>query len=347
MSEKLTNEVELNNYLKTLDLNNRDVKRVLSALQMLHPKFLESMLNLLVIGKINIVDLYDKEINNKSAPLILSAALASGSETLLNHIEHYRRNIKSRPSYTSFINTKRIEANKTLSRSLIPANTFYVHYLIDEMRYVPNSYIDNSSIMKKYDLVVFSPAVQNKFAQLSTLSNALKNTYGITDMPKFNTDLTEQIFSYRFLKPDDGSIYYNLNSDTLVGWILRDMYLDIPYMNLVENMNYIFNEMGKDYATDAARLGVPTINRLITNPNYSYKTVFSSGSVDREETFLNELSRAVNLHYTFYTKLYGTAYFNVTTEIAVFEKIIEYFNMVKQMCMVIINEMKDYVRVEV
>ena len=86
MSEKLTNEVELNNYLKTLDLNNRDVKRVLSALQMLHPKFLESMLNLLVIGKINIVDLYDKEINNKSAPLILSAALASGSETLLNHI---------------------------------------------------------------------------------------------------------------------------------------------------------------------------------------------------------------------------------------------------------------------
>lgn len=345
MAEKLNSEIDLNNYLKTLNLNDVNVKKVLTSIQILHPKYLEQLVYLLVIQKLDITTLYNKEINNHSAPLIISEAMGSGTQTLVNFVEYYRDRTKSLPMYKSFMATKSTEAPRTLSRMLIPSEKFYVKYLLDELGFTQNSYVDNSALMHKYDLIVFSPVIQAKFAQITNIVQELKNSFGIVKMEEFNESLMEQIFTYRFLKPDNGSIDYDLNSDTLIGWIMREMYLDSIYENLVDNMNVVFTEMGTDYGVDIPKNGKYTIDRLLLDDKYSYAKIFENGFVDREKTFINELSAAINLRYTFYVKLYGITFYNqasINNAENVFEKIVEYFDTTQKMCVLIINELKTF-----
>jgi hypothetical protein len=324
MSEALVSSAALNEYISSIDMTVIDNRKVLANVQVLNPNLLETIMYYLVIGKINISQLYTIDINNLSIKQFIAGLDAS--ETIVNLRTFYKNKIKALPGYITFKNALTASASLRLSNMALSVDELMTTVIVDPLggtgRY--KSFLD---VMNIYDSIVFSLPAQTKFNAVVTAANVLKNTYGFTGVTQFNETLLETITEYG-LVASTTTLKSTLASNTILGFIARNMHETLTQTNVLSNINTVCIKMALNNALDVPKNGVYTLQQLMLATDYMYKSIFNIDYVSRGEAFLAQLSLISFVRKELYCNIYGANYFTptqITAENNLYAAVLDYF----------------------
>lgn len=121
--------------------------------------------------------------------------------------------------------------------------------------------------------------------------NTVNNSY---DMSVITSLALAEIWQNGFIFDGSGTLPLGLNgTNSISGFALRDLIHNVKYSNILENINWLAEEMSGDYAIDTLHNGIPTITRLLSLNPWSDLVLCTSA---RE--FFDKLSRLYFLRIT-------------------------------------------------
>jgi hypothetical protein len=102
--ERLVDIKEVKDFMSSLNTTDIRVKRVLSKIQLLHNKYLNEIMFYLVEGIIQIDDLFNMDINNRSIQVFLES-LAKSTDTLLSRKKFYNEKCLKKTDVQEYIDS--------------------------------------------------------------------------------------------------------------------------------------------------------------------------------------------------------------------------------------------------
>lgn len=330
MSEALVSSSALNDYLSSVDMTLADNRRVLAGVQTLDPNILESIMYYLVVGKVNISQLYSIDINNLSIKHFITQL--DMSDSIVNLRIFYKNKIKALPSYAIFKNVLKESAAVRLSNMSLSVDELMSTVEIDPLGGT-NKYRSFVEVMNIYDTIIFSLPTQTKFNAVVEAANVLKNSHGFTNIVEFNQAQLEIITQYGLVK-SSGVEKNVVASNTFLGFIARNMFSTMSQSNLVTNINDVALKMAINDTLDIPRDGVYTLKQLMALDDYKYKSIFNINYVYREPAFLAKLFSISFIRKELYCTIYGPNYFlpaEIAAEVNTYNAVINYFTKVNEL----------------
>ncbi|BDH16448.1 MAG: hypothetical protein [Bacteriophage sp.] len=341
--ERLVDIKEVKDFMRSLNTTDIRVKKVLSKIQLLHNKYLNELMFYLVEGVIQIDDLFNMDINNRSIQVFLES-LEKSTDTLLSRKKFYNEKLRTFITYSDLIKDKNSISNLFISKTLLTNKNFQVTFLLDELGVKNNSFKSVQDVFKIYDKIFFEPDVQQDIANIYNLCNLIESNFNIQGVINFTNYLMNQISSYAFIIDNESRYYKDLSTHTFLGMILRQLYNFQRFQNINENISLTILEMATDFDNDTNKEGAFTVNRLKNLDFYSYSYFFSRENYAEEKMLLEVLQNIINLRYNFLCKIYGTTYFDVdliNRETLIYNHIITFFDKVYNLSMKIIGKLKN------
>ena len=345
MAESLVSSSQLNNYLKTIDMNNAGNKKVLSSIQLLHPRYMEEVLYFLITGIIVIEDLHDKDINNISAKVIIDGATGS-QDSLKAHLDYYRDLLKNNPKYKQFNTTKHGETSLMIAAMLKSSDRFQIEFLVDELGNLAGSFPSVSEVTTMYEDTFDAPENQALVARCLFEAELLRDTYGITNFVVFHDRLMQQIKQNKFLKSVNvSSVRNDISETTIVGWIVRGLFNYSRYSNIIENMNSSLLTMASTFKEDNNGLGLGKygLDKMLAEPQNTYNSVFSTTTSAREDSWLLSLFSVIHVRRVLKGEIFDGVFYpmdEVEYELELYSVMNDYFKEVQNMCLLFIESMK-------
>lgn len=344
--ETLISQEKVELFIKTLDLTNPNIKSTLSAIQFLHPQYLEQIMFYLSEEIIIISDLYSMDINNISMKTYLKA-LEVSTDSYVSYKEIYKVKLNSMPQYVNFLKSKKLNSLNLLRRQLLntSSSVYTTYFLIDEYGIKDNSFKNVGLVTNIYDTLFFKSEVQAIISDILLLSNTFELQFGFQGLNVFCESLVNKIGDYAFIDDKNGGIIdVNLGTQTLLGFILREQYYDLPYTDISTNMNFMLNEMARDYELDTTKNGFFTLEKLLAKSSYKYETLFQSNIINREKNFITDLCKIIFIRFVFGATIYNSDYFSdtfITNETEKYNAIISIFEKFHLLSMTMIRLLKS------
>lgn len=341
MAESLVSKEELTEFLATIDMTRIENKKILAALQSLHPNLMNSLVYYFVNGSISFSYFYTLQLNNATAKMAIEQAQQDGTTTL-DRTEFFRKKVKLLPGYLQFVKNGSLDSRNRLSRMTISGQSFLTTVVVDVLGTTTNSYISMRAVKDIYDGIVLNAGSLTHIANINAKAANLQSL-GITNISAFTDDIFDTIAQYLFIETKDGEINNAIDVNTILGCIIRGMYNDFEYRNLLANMSNFLIKMGINYDADIDKTGFYTVQQLVNDPDYSWTSAFTGTSINNQKSFIDRLSLIVLLRKTLFSQCYGTAFSEpelVTIEVTTYNAIVEYFDSIKAYCAHIITTCK-------
>lgn len=341
--ESLVTQEKIKAFIASLDMTDASVKSILASLQFLHPQYLEQVMFYLSEDLVNINQLYGMDINNNSIKIFLKS-VEENTNSYISYKNIYQAKLDSLPGYKEYLKNKKSNTLQLMIRQLINISSpkYTTFFMIDEYNIKSNTFKSINTVNQIYDDIFFKSEIQILISQVSIRANEIQMQYGLNGLADFCGTLINQIGEYAFISNVDGKeIEIELGTDSILGFIAREQYYDLPYMNLLNNMNFILNEMAQDYTKDTSKSGVYTVKKLMTD--FSLTNIFKANIINREDKFLTDLVRIIFIRYVFMCQVYGASYFTaaeIQLEKDRYTAIISLFELINSLCMEMIHHTK-------
>lgn len=312
------------NFIKTLNNFNTEM----TAINLQFPNYLGARnLSSSTFAKEIIIDplrlINDSYTNLKEAQLIYN-------NTKVNYITDLN-NVSVATGFTTFTYSETLLTtnNTVYTLSFTPNSGSLQVYKNGIIQILNNNYILNSLN------VIFN--LPNSVSDIITVTYATSsNIYPNLNIVK--NSVVNDINTYKFIYTTSNLLSLDINHNKFFsGFILRSLFNFLKYSKLSENLNWLYNNMASDYNDDIPKNGIYTLKRLLNEYTWSklnQATDFNS--------FLDILSKVYFLRI-FMLQIYGNSYFPnqlINSEITIFNEIINYFNEIKGILDLFIDDIK-------
>ena len=341
MAESLITNTELSNYFTSLDKTDVEIRRILAGIQMLHPQTMNSLMYYLVNGIIDITLFSDREVNNWTADAAIRDAELT-SDTIVNRLEFYRKNLKGLQGYKDFLDTSVLDNGNRVSKFLIAKREIVAFIDIDIFGNRPGSFKSVLEVMRQYDSLIDDQEVRDFIDLLDIKSTSISST--IPNFKILHDIIIKRINNYVFLEAENGEIVTNMTTDCIVGMVTRGIFDDLYFRNYINDVTGILKHQGVMYDDDIPKDGVYSINKLLATEEYDWNKTFpvNSDRFDAVET-LNAIGKTMLLRHQFVTKFYGSPYFSNATILAETQIVNEmslYFRLARELCIIVLKKCK-------
>lgn len=303
MSDIALSKELIDEYVSTLDPNDVDVQRVLSGMQVIHPRLVEELFLLLINQRIKISQLYPLPFNDASISTFISAVDRASSAS--EDIARARNYIKAISRYREYTTENFRDARFRIGRVIsTPKNNFsdvnVDIYGIDRKAL----FTSVSEVQNKYTKIIGStPAIMDA---RSKLMMAVRNLTPIANVDALTTRLISKISSLYFVYSSNGVIRNSGEEDGILIWLLKRRHIDITVTDSRNSLTSALTAMSPFINHESDPTYVKALQRVLDLPENSWADVFR-GNINDEASILKDLTRTVFLRYVLPCKIYGSS----------------------------------------
>lgn len=303
MSDIALSKELIDEYVSALDPNDVDVQRVLSGMQVIHPRLVEELFLLLINQRIKISQLYPLPFNDASISTFISAVDRASSVS--EDIARARNYIKTIPRYHEYTTDNFRDARFRIGRVIsTPKNNFsdvnVDIYGIDRKAL----FTSVSEVQNKYTKIIGStPAIMDA---RSKLMMAVRNLTPIANVDALTTRLISKISSLYFVYSSNGVIRNSGEEDGILIWLLKRRHIDITVTDSRNSLTSALTAMSPFINHESDPTYVKALQRALELPENSWTDVFN-GNTNDEASILKDLTRTVFLRYVLPCKIYGSS----------------------------------------
>lgn len=249
MAEILVTQTELDSYLASIDLNDATNSRIFNTIQLLSPNLFNDLLYYLIGGKITLAQLAGISLNNASVTILINTVSAA-NDTTLSKKKFYQNYLNTQAAFVSHNQAMSSMSGEFLANFTKPSSLFKNTVSIDTLGLDSAKYSNLGTARSAYNTVVAA-------SRMTAAYTALSNSATANGCQNLKNLMNVEINKYGLLETSDNQIKRDLSPDaSLVGYVLRNMFVYAVRMNYLRNLDFVLTFMAGVYTSDIPKNGV-------------------------------------------------------------------------------------------